>query len=77
VIGEHGDSETLTWSLAAIAGTRLDEFAVKHGDALLTDAEKQQIDKQVRGAAYHIIEGKGDLLWHWQCCGASGECPAA
>ena len=59
VIGEHGDSEVLTWSLAAIAGTRLEEFAVRHGDPLLTDAEKRQIDEQVRGAAYHIIAGKG------------------
>jgi L-lactate dehydrogenase len=59
VIGEHGDSEVLTWSLAAIAGTRLEEFAVKHGDAVLTDAEKRQIDEQVRLAAYHIIAGKG------------------
>jgi L-lactate dehydrogenase len=59
VIGEHGDSEVLTWSLASIAGTRLEEFAVRHGDAVLTDAEKRQIDKQVRCAAYHIIAGKG------------------
>jgi L-lactate dehydrogenase len=59
VIGEHGDSEVLTWSSAAIAGTRLEEFAVKHGDAVLTDAEKRQIDEQVRLAAYHIIAGKG------------------
>jgi L-lactate dehydrogenase len=59
VIGEHGDSEVLTWSLAAIAGTRLDEFPVRHGDAALTDAEKRQIDEQVRRAAYHIIAGKG------------------
>jgi L-lactate dehydrogenase len=59
VIGEHGDSKVLTWSLAAIAGTRLGEFAIKHGDARLADAEKRQIDEQVRRAAYQIIEGKG------------------
>jgi L-lactate dehydrogenase len=59
VIGEHGDSEVLTWSLAAIAGIRLNEFAVRHGDAPLTEADKQQIDEQVRRAAYHIIAGKG------------------
>ena len=28
VVGEHGDSEVLTWSLASIAGIRLDEFTV-------------------------------------------------
>ena len=59
VIGEHGDSEVLTWSLAAIAGMRLEEFASKRGEAILTDGEKQQIDEQVRRAAYHIIAGKG------------------
>lgn len=59
VIGEHGDSEVLTWSLAAIAGMRLEEFASRRGEAVLTDAEKQQIDEQVRRAAYHIIAGKG------------------
>ena len=59
VIGEHGDSEVLTWSSASIAGTRLDEFAIGHGDAVLTDSERQQIDEKVRHAAYHIIAGKG------------------
>jgi len=38
---------------------RLEEFAIRHGDALLTDAEKARIDEQVRRAAYHIIAGKG------------------
>ena len=32
VIGEHGDSEVPVWSLANIAGVRLDEFASAHGD---------------------------------------------
>ena len=32
---------------------------MRHGDAVLTDAEKRQIDEQVRCAAYHIIAGKG------------------
>jgi L-lactate dehydrogenase len=59
VVGEHGDSEVLTWSLAAIAGTRLDEFAVRHGDAPITDSERLEIDRKVRRAAYEIIAGKG------------------
>jgi L-lactate dehydrogenase len=58
VVGEHGDSEVLTWSLASIAGIRLDEFAVRHGDPVLTDLEKQEIDDKVRRAAYQIIAGK-------------------
>jgi L-lactate dehydrogenase len=59
VVGEHGDSEVLTWSLAAIAGTRIDEFARLRGREVLSMAERQEIDGQVRRAAYHIIAGKG------------------
>lgn len=58
VIGEHGDSEVLVWSQATIAGLSLDEFAKVHGKPL-TNADRQQIDEQVRRAAYHIIAGKG------------------
>src|SRR4029077_11506249 len=58
VIGEHGDSEVLVWSQATIAGLSLDEFAKVHGQPL-TSADRQQIDENVRRAAYHIIAGKG------------------
>jgi L-lactate dehydrogenase len=58
VIGEHGDSEVLAWSQAAIAGLSLDQFAKVHGKPL-TNADRQVIDEQVRRAAYHIIAGKG------------------
>jgi len=58
VLGEHGDSEVLAWSQATIAGLSLDEFTKVHGTPL-TSAEREQIDDQVRRAAYHIIAGKG------------------
>lgn len=58
VIGEHGDSEVLAWSQASIAGLSLDEFAKVHGKPL-TVKDRQQIDENVRRAAYHIIAGKG------------------
>jgi L-lactate dehydrogenase len=58
VIGEHGDSEVLAWSQATIAGLSLDEFAKVHGTPLDASA-RQQIDENVRRAAYHIIAGKG------------------
>jgi L-lactate dehydrogenase len=58
VLGEHGDSEVLAWSQASIAGLSLDEFAKVHGKPL-TAADRQQIDENVRRAAYHIIAGKG------------------
>jgi L-lactate dehydrogenase len=58
VLGEHGDSEVLAWSQATIAGLGLDEFANVHGKPL-TAANRQQIDENVRRAAYQIIAGKG------------------
>jgi L-lactate dehydrogenase len=58
VIGEHGDSEVLTWSLARIGGVPLDEFA-RLRSRPYDEAVRQEIDTQVRRAAYLIIEGKG------------------
>jgi L-lactate dehydrogenase len=58
VVGEHGDSEVLTWSSATIGGLSLDAFAQRRG-IQLTDAERQQIDRSIRRAAYTIIGGKG------------------
>jgi L-lactate dehydrogenase len=58
VIGEHGDSEVLTWSLATIAGMPLEAFV--HLRRLeFSDRVRQEIDRKVRGAAYTIIGGKG------------------
>ena len=63
VMGEHGDSEVLTWSRASIAGTRLDDFAKLRGQSPLSDADRQDIDTRVRRAAYHIIAGKGSTYY--------------
>ena len=58
VIGEHGDSEVLTWSLVNIGGASLETFC--RGRGICFDEEKRQaIDNTVRGAAYQIIAGKG------------------
>src|SRR5207253_6323626 len=58
VIGEHGDSEVLTWSLATVGGMPLEEFARLRG-IQITDATRREIDEKVRRAAYTIIAGKG------------------
>jgi L-lactate dehydrogenase len=58
VLGEHGDSEVLAWSQATIAGLGLDEFARVHGKPL-TQSHREEIDENVRRAAYQIIAGKG------------------
>lgn len=58
VIGEHGDSEVLTWSLVTVGGMPLEDFVRLRG-IRLDDANRQAIDQCVRGAAYSIIQGKG------------------
>ncbi len=58
VIGEHGDSEVLTWSLTNIGNMPLEDFLGLRG-LELKEEHRQSIDKAVRGAAYTIIEGKG------------------
>ncbi len=58
VIGEHGDSEVLTWSLATVGGTPLIEFCRQHHFEFTTE-QHDHIEMQVRQAAYHLIEGKG------------------
>jgi L-lactate dehydrogenase len=58
VIGEHGDSEVLTWSLASVGGMPLEAFArLRNVD--LSPAVRKDIDEKVRRAAYTIITGKG------------------
>lgn len=58
VIGEHGDSEVLTWSLVTVGGMPLKAFARMRG-ITDPDAVRQDIDTKVRRAAYTIIGGKG------------------
>jgi L-lactate dehydrogenase len=57
VVGEHGDSEVLTWSLDTVGGVPLAEFCRMRGISF-TDEDRQRIDTAVRRAAYTIIEGK-------------------
>jgi L-lactate dehydrogenase len=58
VIGEHGDSEVLTWSSATIGGMALADF-VRWRGLEFSDAVRQSIDEKVRRAAYTIIGAKG------------------
>lgn len=51
VIGEHGDSEFVPWSCADIALQDIDGFIQKE--------ELEEIEKEVKNAAYEIINKKG------------------
>lgn len=62
VIGEHGDSEVLTWSIIDIGGLPLEEFAELRNKKF-DDSVKKYIDDQVRHAAYKIIQGKGSTYY--------------
>ncbi len=62
VIGEHGDSEVLTWSIIDIGGLPLEEFAELRNKKF-DESVKKDIDEQVRHAAYKIIQGKGSTYY--------------
>jgi len=58
VLGEHGDSEVIPWSLVTVGGIPLEEFC-NAGDISICPDDYEAIDQRVRQAAYYIIEGKG------------------
>jgi L-lactate dehydrogenase len=66
VIGEHGDSEVLTWSLITIGGMSLEAFTALR-QLRLDEPVRQEGDKQVRHAAYSIIQGKGATYYGIGC----------
>ncbi len=60
VIGEHGDSEFVSWSNASIALTSIDAF--------LEEKEKDEIEEMVRNSAYEIIKKKGATYYGIGMC---------
>jgi len=58
IIGEHGDSQVPVWSLANVAGIRLDEYGNLNGNPL-DNLLKEKIADETRRAAYEIIRRKG------------------
>lgn len=62
VLGEHGDSEVLTWSLVTVGGIPLDEYC-RLFNLSICGEDQQKIEHQVRNAAYNIIRGKGSTYY--------------
>lgn len=58
IIGEHGDSEIATWSLATVAGLTISQYCENHGIEF-NQAMADEITEDVKTAAYQIIERKG------------------
>ncbi|HHU85927.1 MAG: L-lactate dehydrogenase [Pelotomaculaceae bacterium] len=56
VVGEHGDSEVLLWSLAYIAGMRVDQYCDL---ACIEPVSRRVLEQEVKNAAHEIILGKG------------------
>ncbi|MEJ2599088.1 MAG: L-lactate dehydrogenase [Anaerolineales bacterium] len=62
VMGEHGDSEVLTWSLVTVGGIPLEEFCRLRNLNVCAE-DKEKIDIMVRRAADNIIKGKGSTYY--------------
>lgn len=58
IIGEHGDTQVPVWSLANIAGIRLDEYT-RLNNKPLEKSSRDEIARNTRLAAYEIIRRKG------------------
>ncbi len=59
VLGEHGDSEFAAWSMTHVAGIVIDDYCPFCRKCSDWKAERLNIEKQIREAAYHIINSKG------------------
>jgi len=62
IIGEHGDSEVPVWSIANIAGMKLEDYC-KINQMGCGANELNEIFSGTRDAAYHIIERKGATFY--------------
>jgi L-lactate dehydrogenase len=58
VIGEHGDSEIVTWSITNIGGSSLFDYGKEMNIDVSTEY-LNQVQEDVRSAAYKIIDRKG------------------
>ena len=59
ILGEHGDSEFAAWSMAHIGGIPIDKYCLICGKCADWEAQRRQIEQEVRDSAYHIISYKG------------------
>ena len=59
VLGEHGDSQFVAWSLAHVAGMSIDDHCPVCGLGEFRHQTREEIERSVRDSAYHIIDYKG------------------
>lgn len=70
VLGEHGDSQFVSWHLSNIAGVGIDEYA-KMTKVDLGDSVKAQIEEEVRLGGANVIKRKGATNFGIAACVAS------
>lgn len=62
VLGEHGDSEVVAWSMTHVAGVSMKDYcAICQG--CVSNKTHQEITRRVRDSAYHIINYKGSTYY--------------
>ena len=59
VLGEHGDSEFAAWSMAHIGGLPIPRYCKLCRKCEGWEKHRENIQRQVRDSAYHIINYKG------------------
>lgn len=59
VLGEHGDSEVMAWSMTHVGGIPIEEYCPRCANCGGWEQERAKIAHQVRNSAYHIINYKG------------------
>jgi L-lactate dehydrogenase len=59
VLGEHGDSEVMAWSMTHVGGIPIEEYCPRCATCGSWEDEREKIAHQVRDSAYHIINYKG------------------
>jgi L-lactate dehydrogenase len=59
ILGEHGDSEFAAWSMTHVGGVPIDEYCPMCDACDDWDRQREEIVRQVRESAYHIINYKG------------------
>lgn len=62
VIGEHGDSEVITWDSASIGGKRIDDVMSDNGTRSRSDMKKDLAQRVVQ-SAWEIFNRKGNTCY--------------
>ena len=63
VLGEHGDSEFVAWSMTHVGGISISDYCPYCNKCEGWTEQKTRIEKQVRDSAYHIIDAKGSTYF--------------